>query len=201
MGFVEYIERASRKTSSLVRIYLLPEVAAGLPDRPALCCLHGAALGSNSGGLRMEAAAERPGRPGPEGPRPTQAKLGFVACSGEADESRWHAGADRTGGHKFGSGMPGSENRAHFTCGLSSCCVSGKSSARAGGKACEVLDSFRLLGSMFIAAVTSGDNGLFAAKMSDRDVGSILSPGGKSDAESSTFFLSICGSEIGRAHV
>ena len=39
--------------------------------RPALCCLHGAALGSNSGGLRMEAAAERPGRPGPEGPRPT----------------------------------------------------------------------------------------------------------------------------------
>ena len=27
-----YIERASRKTSSLVRIYLLPEVAAGLPD-------------------------------------------------------------------------------------------------------------------------------------------------------------------------
>lgn len=71
MGFVEYIERASRKTSSLVRIYLLPEVAAGLPDRPALCCLHGAALGSNSGGLRMEAAAERPGRPGPEGPRPT----------------------------------------------------------------------------------------------------------------------------------
>ena len=50
---------------------------------------------------------------------------------------------------------------------------------------------------MFIAAVTSGDNGLFAAKMSDRDVGSILSPGGKSDAESSTFFLSICGSAFG----